>query len=91
LDVEEAARIDAYRRAANHVSVGQIYPMGSPLLREPLAPEQVKPRLLGYWGITPGLNLLCAHLSRIVATRGQDLIDVTGPGIRRAGEDPPTA
>jgi xylulose-5-phosphate/fructose-6-phosphate phosphoketolase len=80
MDAEEAARINAYWRAANYLSVGQIYLMGNPLLRDRLAPEQVKPRLLGHWGTTPGLNLLYAHLSRIVAARGQDLIYVTGPG-----------
>jgi xylulose-5-phosphate/fructose-6-phosphate phosphoketolase len=80
LSTDEAARIHAYWRAANYLSVGQIYLMGNPLLREPLLPEQVKPRLLGHWGTTPGLNLLYAHLSRIVAARGQDLIYVTGPG-----------
>src|SRR5258705_2385807 len=58
---EELARIDAYWRAANYLSVGQIYLMDNPLLDEPLRPEQVKPRLLGHWGTTPGLNLLYAH------------------------------
>jgi xylulose-5-phosphate/fructose-6-phosphate phosphoketolase len=77
---EELERIDAYWRAANYLSVGQIYLMGNPLLREPLRPEHVKPRLLGHWGTTPGLNLLYAHLSRLIAQRGQDLIYVTGPG-----------
>ncbi len=72
--------IDGYWRAANYLSVGQIYLLGNPLMREPLAPEDVKPRLLGHWGTTPGLNLLYAHLSRIVAERGQDMIYVTGPG-----------
>jgi xylulose-5-phosphate/fructose-6-phosphate phosphoketolase len=80
LRAEELERIDAYWRAANYLSVGQIYLMGNPLLREPLRPEHVKPRLLGHWGTTPGLNLLYAHLSRIVAGRGRDLIYVTGPG-----------
>ena len=63
LDAEELEQVDAYWRAANYLSVGQIYLMGNPLLREPLAPEQVKPRLLGHWGTTPGLNLLYAHLN----------------------------
>jgi xylulose-5-phosphate/fructose-6-phosphate phosphoketolase len=80
LAAEELRRIDAYWRAANYLSVGQIYLMGNPLLREPLAPEHVKPRLLGHWGTTPGLNLLYAHLSRIITRRGQELIYVTGPG-----------
>jgi xylulose-5-phosphate/fructose-6-phosphate phosphoketolase len=77
---EELARIDAYWRAANYLSVGQIYLMDNPLLREPLLPEHVKPRLLGHWGTTPGLNLLYAHLSRVVAARSQEIIFVTGPG-----------
>jgi xylulose-5-phosphate/fructose-6-phosphate phosphoketolase len=80
LDDTELQRIDAYWRAANYLSVGQIYLMGNPLLREPLQPAQVKPRLLGHWGTTPGLNLLYAHLSRIVAARSQEVIYVTGPG-----------
>ena len=84
LSDEEATQIDAYWRAANYLSVGQIYLMGNPLLREPLLPEHVKPRLLGHWGTTPGLNLLYAHLNRIIAARGQDLIFVTGPGPRRS-------
>jgi xylulose-5-phosphate/fructose-6-phosphate phosphoketolase len=80
LGAAECRRVDAYWRAANYLSVGQIYLMGNPLLREPLRPQDVKPRLLGHWGTTPGLNLLYAHLSRIVARRGQDMIYVTGPG-----------
>jgi xylulose-5-phosphate/fructose-6-phosphate phosphoketolase len=80
LDANAARRIDAYWRAANYLSVGQIYLMGNPLLREPLAPEHIKPRLMGHWGTTPGLNLLYAHLQRIIANRGQDLIYITGPG-----------
>src|SRR5690349_15024403 len=80
LSETELHRLDGYWRAANYLSVGQIYLMGNPLLREPLAPEQVKPRLLGHWGTTPGLNLLYAHLSRVIAARGQDLVYVTGPG-----------
>jgi len=76
----ELDQIDAYWRAANYLSVGQIYLMGNPLLREPLTAEHVKPRLLGHWGTTPGLNFLYAHLNRIIAARGQDLLYVTGPG-----------
>jgi xylulose-5-phosphate/fructose-6-phosphate phosphoketolase len=73
-------RLDAYWRAANYLSVGQIYLMDNPLLREPLAPEHVKPRLLGHWGTTPGLNFLYAHLNRAVVQRDLDAIFVTGPG-----------
>src|SRR5205814_542833 len=75
----DLARIDGYWRAANYLSVGQIYLMDNPLLAEPLRPEHVKPRLLGHWGTTPGLNLLYAHLNRIVRARQQQLIYVTGP------------
>src|SRR5205814_3249955 len=80
LDARELDRIDAYWRAANYLSVGQIYLMGNPLLRGPLLPEPVKPRLLGHWGTTPGLNLVYAHLNRVIAARRQEMIYVTGPG-----------
>src|SRR5690348_9134846 len=80
LGADELHRIDAYWRAANYLSVGQIYLMDNPLLREPLAPEHVKPRLLGHWGTTPGLNLLYAHLSRCIVARSLDMFSVTGPG-----------
>ncbi|MER2268282.1 phosphoketolase family protein [Methylobacterium oxalidis] len=73
-------RIDAYWRAANYLSVGQIYLMDNPLLREPLTPEQVKPRLLGHWGTTPGLNFIYAHLNRAICQRDLDMIAVWGPG-----------
>src|SRR3546814_12560481 len=79
---EELARLDAWWRAANYLSVGQIYLMDNPLLREPLLPEHVKPRLLGHWGTTPGLNFIYPHLNRSIAPRASTLIDVevTGPG-----------
>src|SRR6202022_1589820 len=77
---DELAAMDAYWRAANYLSVGQIYLLGNPLLREPLAPEHVKPRLLGHWGTTPGLNLIYAHLNRIIRNRDADVIYITGPG-----------
>ena len=64
--------IDAYWRAANSLSVGQIYLMDNPLLREPLLPEHVKPRLLGHWGTTPGLNLIYAHANRVIKQRDLD-------------------
>ena len=80
LSPAEMDRIDAYWRAANYLSVGQIYLMDNPLLHEPLRPEHVKPRLLGHWGTTPGLNFLYAHLNRIIRDRGQEMIYVTGPG-----------
>jgi len=72
--------IDAYWRAANYLSVGQIYLLGNPLLREPLRAEHVKPRLLGHWGTTPGLNLLYVHMNRVIVERGLDALFVTGPG-----------
>lgn len=66
LDEEELELIDRYWRAANYCSVGQIYLMDNPLLAEPLLPEHVKPRLLGHFGTTPGLNLIYAHLNRVI-------------------------
>ncbi|MGD1239459.1 phosphoketolase family protein [Mycobacterium seoulense] len=72
--------INAYWRAANYVSVGQIYLLDNPLLSEPLSPEHVKPRLLGHWGTTPALNLIYAHLNRIIRARDASVIYVTGPG-----------
>jgi xylulose-5-phosphate/fructose-6-phosphate phosphoketolase len=80
LGADELARVDAHWRAANYLSVGQIYLMANPLLREDLQPEHVKPRLLGHWGTTPGLNILYSHLNRIIKNRGQEIIYVTGPG-----------
>ncbi|GAA0410643.1 putative phosphoketolase [Acrocarpospora corrugata] len=73
-------RVDAYWRAANYLSVGQIYLLDNPLLTEPLRPEHIKPRLLGHWGTTPGLNFCFAHLNRIIAERRQDMIYIAGPG-----------
>ncbi|MDQ6793328.1 MAG: phosphoketolase family protein, partial [Chloroflexota bacterium] len=80
LSDEELERIDAYWRAANFLSVGQIYLLDNPLLREPLRPEHIKPRLLGHWGTTPGLNFLYAHLNRVIKSRDLDAIYVIGPG-----------
>jgi xylulose-5-phosphate/fructose-6-phosphate phosphoketolase len=73
-------RMDAYWRAANYLSVGQIYLLDNPLLRQPLAREHIKPRLLGHWGTTPGLNFLYVHLNRVIKERDLDMIFVTGPG-----------
>ncbi|MGP3931677.1 phosphoketolase family protein [Nonomuraea sp. KM88] len=72
--------IDAYWRAANYLSVGQIYLLDNPLLSEPLRPEHIKPRLLGHWGTTPGLNFCFAHLNRVINERDQDMIYIAGPG-----------
>ena len=77
---EDLRLIDAYWRAANYLSVGQIYLLDNPLLREPLTLEHVKPRLLGHWGTTPGLNLLYAHMNRAIRERDLNAIYVTGPG-----------
>jgi xylulose-5-phosphate/fructose-6-phosphate phosphoketolase len=80
LSVEELRLLDGYWRAANYLSVGQIYLLDNPLLREPLRAEHVKPRLLGHWGTTPGLNLVYAHLNRVIRARDLDVIYVCGPG-----------
>jgi xylulose-5-phosphate/fructose-6-phosphate phosphoketolase len=80
LSSDELCHLDEYWRAANYLSVGQIYLLNNPLLREPLQAEHVKPRLLGHWGTTPGLNLIYAHLNRIIRNRNADVIYITGPG-----------
>ena len=80
LSAEELTSIDAYWRAANYLSVGQIYLLDNPLLREPLRPEHIKPRLLGHWGTTPGLNLLYVHMNRAIRARNLNAIYITGPG-----------
>jgi xylulose-5-phosphate/fructose-6-phosphate phosphoketolase len=80
LGADELQRLDAYWRAANFLSVGQIYLLDNPLLREPLRAEHVKPRLLGHWGTTPGLNLVYAHANRAIVQRDLDMIYVCGPG-----------
>ncbi|MGZ4184725.1 MAG: phosphoketolase family protein [Solirubrobacteraceae bacterium] len=80
LSADELARIHRWWRAANYLSVGQIYLLANPLLREPLAPEHVKPRLLGHWGTTPGLNFIYAHMNRAIKARDVNAIYVAGPG-----------
>ncbi len=80
IDPAELDLIDRYWRAANYLSVGQIYLLDNPLLREPLLAEHVKPRLLGHWGTTPGLNLLYAHMNRVIKNRDLNALYVTGPG-----------
>jgi xylulose-5-phosphate/fructose-6-phosphate phosphoketolase len=77
---DELEAIDAYWRAANYLTVGQIYLMANPLLREPLRPEHIKPRLLGHWGTSPGLNLIYAHLNRVIRHRDLDAMLLVGPG-----------
>src|SRR5580704_11434526 len=80
LSNEEQAKIDAYWRAANYLSVGQIYLLANPLLRTPLTLEDIKPRLLGHWGTTPGLNFIYTHVNRVIKAHDLDVIFVTGPG-----------
>jgi len=80
LSSDELRRMQLWWRAANYLSVGQIYLMDNPLLRERLLPEHVKPRLLGHWGTTPGLNFIYAHLNRAISARDLDMIYVIGPG-----------
>ena len=80
LSDKERALIDAYWRAANYLSVGQIYLYDNPLLKRPLAKEHIKPRLLGHWGTTPGLNFIYVHLNRVIKKHDLDMIYITGPG-----------
>jgi xylulose-5-phosphate/fructose-6-phosphate phosphoketolase len=80
LTPELLTRIDAYWRAANYLSVGQIYLYGNPLLREPLGPQHIKPRLLGHWGTTPGQNFIYVHLNRLIRQHDLNMFYVAGPG-----------
>jgi xylulose-5-phosphate/fructose-6-phosphate phosphoketolase len=80
LDPDQLARLDAYWRAANYLSVGQIYLLDNALLRRPLVPADIKPRLLGHWGTSPGLSLVYTHLNRAIARDDLDMMYVTGPG-----------
>ncbi|WEX91003.1 phosphoketolase family protein [Sinorhizobium garamanticum] len=80
LSTEELHLIDAYWRASNYLSVGQIYLLDNPLLREPLKREHIKPRLLGHWGTSPGLNMLYVHLNRVIKRDDLNMIYVIGPG-----------
>src|SRR5260221_3359899 len=77
---EEQARMDAYWRAANYLSVGQIYLLANPLLREPLKIDHIKPRLLGHWGTTPGLNFIYVHMNRVIKKFDLNAIYIAGPG-----------
>ena len=80
LSDKERALMDAYWRAANYLSVGQIYLYDNPLLKQSLTKEHIKPRLLGHWGTTPGLNFLYVHLNRLIKKHDLDMIYITGPG-----------
>src|SRR6478736_3613 len=77
---DDVASMDAWWRACNYLTVGQIYLMDNPLLRAPLAPEHIKPRLLGHWGTSPGLSFIYAHASRLIRETGQEFLYLTGPG-----------
>src|SRR6476469_3370435 len=77
---EELRRMDAYFRALNYLAVGQIYLLDNPLLKEPLKREHIKPRLLGHWGTSPGLNMLCVHLNRVIKRDDLNVIYIIGPG-----------
>src|SRR5262249_40852382 len=80
LSLEELRKVHAYWRAANFISVGQIYLYANPLLRQPLSPKHIKPRLLGHWGTTPGLNFIYVHLNRLIKEHDLDMIFIAGPG-----------
>ena len=80
LEEDKLERLDAYWRAANYLTVGQIYLTENPLLREPLSPDHIKPRLLGHWGTSPALNLIYVHLNRLIRRTGQRVLYVAGPG-----------
>ena len=80
LQDDELRKINAYWNAANYLSVGQIYLLDNPLLQEPLKLEHVKPRLLGHWGTTPGLNFIYVHLNRVIKRDDLNIIYIAGPG-----------
>jgi xylulose-5-phosphate/fructose-6-phosphate phosphoketolase len=80
LSPDELSKLNAYWRAANYLSIGQIYLFDNPLLTEPLKPEHIKPRLLGHWGTTPGLNFIYAHCNRVIKKYDLDMIYIAGPG-----------
>src|SRR5262244_2598065 len=80
LSRDELNKINAYWRAANYLSVGQIYLYDNPLLKKPLTKQHIKPRLLGHWGTTPGLNFIYAHLNRLIKQHDLDMLYITGPG-----------
>jgi xylulose-5-phosphate/fructose-6-phosphate phosphoketolase len=80
LAAEELRKMDAYWRASNYLSVGQIYLYDNPLLAQPLKREHIKPRLLGHWGTSPGLNFLYVHLNRVINNDDLNMIYIIGPG-----------
>ncbi|MEZ7934335.1 MAG: phosphoketolase, partial [Sulfurospirillum sp.] len=80
LSRQELEHINAYWRAANYLSVGQIYLLDNPLLKKPLSLEHIKPRLLGHWGTTPGLNFIYAHMNRVIKKDDLNMLFIAGPG-----------
>ena len=80
LSAQDFDRMDAWWRAANYLSVGQVYLLANPLLRQPLKMDDTKPRLLGHWGTVPGLNFIYVHLNRIINARDLNLLFIAGPG-----------
>ncbi len=80
LNQDDTATLDRYWRAANYLSAGQIYLLDNALLTEPLRPDHIKPRLLGHWGTSPGLNFIWAHLNRVISRSGATMMYVIGPG-----------
>ncbi len=80
LSMQQLEQIHAWWRAANYLSVGQIFLMDNPLLEQPLKQEHIKPRRLGHWGTTPGLNLIYAHMNRVIKSENLSAIFITGPG-----------
>src|SRR5579864_9592311 len=80
LPPEELKLLDGWWRAANYLSIGQIYLLDNPLLKEPLKLEHIKPRLLGHWGTTPGLNLIYVHLNRLIKRHKLNVVYIAGPG-----------
>ncbi|MDO9451187.1 MAG: phosphoketolase, partial [Rugosibacter sp.] len=80
LNAKQLKQTDAYWRAANYLSVGQIYLLDNPLLKQPLQPAHIKPRLLGHWGTTPGLNFIYVHMNRAIRQQELSMIFIAGPG-----------
>src|SRR5215510_4932210 len=80
LSAEELRKRNAYWRACTYLAAGMIYLLDNPLLRKPLRPEHVKPRLLGHWGTTPGLNFIYAHLNRVIRALNLNVLYICGPG-----------
>jgi xylulose-5-phosphate/fructose-6-phosphate phosphoketolase len=89
LSDEQFSLIDAYWRASNYLTVGQIYLMANPLLREPLRPDHIKPRLLGHWGTSPGQNFIYVHLNRLIREHDANALDAHRKYIVEAFEDMP--